>query len=164
MGKFISGVIVTLLVVAAVAMYGAKNFLTIDNTVVTTKVADDVSAEDVIEAMQSKSTEINMKYVGSIPLYQELRARGVETGHLEIFQFCNPTDARKMVNISPSFAAYLPCRITLVEGQDKKLYLTMMDLGLLIKTTNLNKDLLEIAHKVKKSLEEIMAAGASGEF
>lgn len=164
MGKFLTGFILALILAAAGVMYAKNKWVNIDNTVVTMDVAEGVEAQDVIDAMLSKATEVNMKYVGNIPLYKELRARNVESGHLEIFQFCNPTDARKMVDISPSFAAYLPCRIVLVEGKDKKLQVIMMDLGLVIKAAELDGDLLDIANKVNGQLHSIMEAGASGDF
>ena len=61
-----------------------------------------------------------MKSVGHQPLSKELAARGVESGRLEIFQFCNPNDAHVMVTHNPIFAAYMPCRIALVEDSEGK--------------------------------------------
>lgn len=135
----------------------------IAKTVVTKEVAEGVTAEDVIDSMKSKSAEINMKFVSSIPLYKELRARGIKTGHLEIFEFCNPEDAKIMTDVNLSFAAYLPCRIVLIE-KDNKLYLTMLDLDIIIQQASLENKLLNIAKKVNKQLHEIINAGANGDF
>ena len=164
--RFISGCLTGLLVVVVAGIFGyitMANPKIIDKTVVTMAVAEDVSAEDIIESLKSKAVEVNMKFVSSIPLYKELRARGIKTGHLEIFEFCNPEDAKKMTDISLSFAAYLPCRIVLVEKNDK-LFLTMLDLSLIIKGAALEGRLLDIARKVNNSLVAIMTAGSTGDF
>ncbi len=150
-------------ILVAGLFYVVKKNLTVANTVVVKQVADGIEAQDVIDAMLSKASELNMKYVGNLPLHKELQARDIESAHLEVFQFCNPEDARKMVDVDMTFSAYLPCRISLV-GKDNKLYLTMMDLDLLINIADLDDDLLAIANRVRDTLQEIMDAGASGEF
>lgn len=136
----------------------------INQTVIKMPLADDVSADDAIDALQSKSVELNMKFVAHQPLSKELEARGVETGRLEIFQFCNPMDAHEMVKYNPIFAAYMPCRIALVEDQDGKQWLMMLNLDMLINNTPLPPELREIAERVNNTLTQIMEAGASGEF
>ena len=136
----------------------------INQTVVKMALADDVSADDAIEALQSKSVELNMKFVAHQPLSKELESRGVESGRLEIFQFCNPMDAHEMVKFNPIFAAYMPCRIALVEDQDGKTWLMMLNLDMLINNSPLTPELREIAERVNDTLTQIMEAGATGEF
>ena len=136
----------------------------INQTVVKMPLADDVNADDAIEALQSKAVELNMKFVAHQPLSKELEARGVETGRLEIFQFCNPMDAHEMVKFNPIFAAYMPCRIALVEEPDGKHWLMMLNLDMLINNSPLPPDLRKIAERVNNTLIQIMEAGASGDF
>jgi len=136
----------------------------INQTVVKMALAEDVSADDAIEALQSKSVELNMKFVAHQPLSKELESRGVETGRLEIFQFCNPMDAHEMVKFNPIFAAYMPCRIALVEDQDGKTWLMMLNLDMLINNSPLTPELRTIAERVNDTLIQIMEAGATGEF
>jgi uncharacterized protein (DUF302 family) len=136
----------------------------IDQTVIKMALAEDVSAEDAIDALRSKSVELNMKFVAHQPLSKELEARGVETGRLEIFQFCNPMDAHEMVKFNPIFAAYMPCRIALVEDQEGKHWLMMLNLDMLINNTPLPPELRKIAERVNATLTQIMEAGANGEF
>ena len=136
----------------------------INQTVVKMALAEDVSADDAIEALQSKSVELNMKFVAHQPLSKELESRGVETGRLEIFQFCNPMDAHEMVKFNPIFAAYMPCRIALVEDQDGKTWLMMLNLDMLINNSPLPPELRTIAERVNDTLTQIMEAGATGEF
>ena len=136
----------------------------IEQTVIKQQLAEGVSADDAIEALKSKAVEVNMKFVAHQPLSKELEARGVETGRLEIFQFCNPMDASEMVKFNPVFAAYMPCRIALVEDQEGKTWLMMLNLDMLINNTPLPPELKKIAQKVNNNLTQILEAGATGEF
>jgi len=127
-------------------------------------LATGVSADDAIVAIKSKAIELNMKFVAHQPLSKELKARGIKSGRLEIFQFCNPADAHKMVKFNPIFAAYMPCRIALVEDNDGKVWLMMINLDMLINNTDLPPELKTIAMRINKTLTQIMEAGASGDF
>ncbi|VAX14577.1 hypothetical protein MNBD_GAMMA24-1599 [hydrothermal vent metagenome] len=136
----------------------------ISQTVSKLPLADDVSADDAIIALKSKAIELNMKFVAHQPLSKELKARGIKSGRLEIFQFCNPEDAHKMVKFNPIFAAYMPCRIALVEDENGKVWLMMINLDMLINNTDLPPKLKTIAMRINKTLAQIMQAGASGDF
>jgi len=136
----------------------------IEQTVVKQPLAEDVTADDAIDAMQSKAVELNMKFVAHQPLSKELNARGVDSGRLEIFQFCNPMDAHEMVQFNPIFAAYMPCRIALVEDQDGKIWVMMLNLDMLINSTALPPELKAIATRVNETLTQILEAAATGEF
>ncbi|MDZ7754408.1 MAG: DUF302 domain-containing protein [Gammaproteobacteria bacterium] len=136
----------------------------INQTVLKVPLAEDVSADDAIDALQSKAIALNMKFVAHQPLSKELEARGVDSGRLEIFQFCNPSDAHKMVTHNIIFAAYMPCRIALVEDGDGRMWLMMMNLDMLINAAPLPPDVMEVAESVNDTLKAIMYAGANGEF
>jgi len=136
----------------------------INQTVTKVKLAEGVTADDAIDALQSRAIALNMKLVAHQPLSKELEARGIKSGRLEIFQFCNPEDAHKMVSFNPIFAAYMPCRIALVEEPDGSTWLMMINLDMLINNVELPPDLKAIATHINKNLVEIMQAGASGTF
>jgi len=136
----------------------------VSQTVTKQLLADGVSADDAIEAIKSKAIELNMKFVAHQPLSKELNSRGVKSGRLEIFQFCNPLDAHEMVKFNPIFAAYMPCRIALVEEDDGKTWLMMINLNMLINNTALPAELKKIATRINDTLVQIMEAGATGEF
>ena len=136
----------------------------INQTVTKIELAEDVSADDAIDALQSRAIALNMKMVAHQPLSQELQARGIDSERLEIFQFCNPEDAYKMVRFNPIFAAYMPCRIALVEEPDGSIWLMMINLDMLIDNTELPPELKAIATRINSNLMEIMQAGATGAF
>ena len=136
----------------------------INQTVTRVQLAEGVSADDAIDALQSRAIALNMKLVAHQPLSKELKARGIDSGRLEIFQFCNPEDAYKMVSYNPIFAAYMPCRIALVEQPDGTTWLMMINLDMLINNTELPPELKAMATKINNNLMEIMQAGATGAF
>ncbi len=105
-----------------------------------------------------------VKMVGNQIVHKEVRARGIETGILEIYQFCDPEDAVKLVQFNPLYAAYMPCRVALVEDGDKKLWLTMINLDFLIENVPLPEDLRTIAININGKMLEIISAASTGEF
>ena len=136
----------------------------ISRSVVKMSVVDGVSLDDAAEAMVSKAAEFNLKLVGRQRVHAEIRARGFKSPHLEILQFCDPEDAVKMVVMDPLYAAYMPCRIALVEDNTGKPWLLMLNLDMLINSNSLSPELQAIAIRVNQSMLAIMTAGATGEF
>ncbi len=134
------------------------------DTVVRMPLAGNVSMDDAVEAMKIRANNLNMKLVGELPLYKQLQAMGEKSRRIEIFQFCDPVTAKKMVAANLDFAAYLPCRISLIEDEKGKGWLVMMNLDPLINAGNLSADVKKDAIKVRDALTEIMRAGAKGEW
>lgn len=161
--SFITAVVTTGGAYAAKSAPPSASF-DVSQTVIKQQLAEGVTADDAIDAIKSKAIQLNMKFVAHQPLSKELIARGVKSGRLEIFQFCNPLDAHKMVKFNPIFAAYMPCRIALVETEDGKLWLMMIDLNMLINNTELPPELKKIATRINNTLLQIMDAAAKGEF
>lgn len=132
--------------------------------VVKMPLAKGVSLDDSVEAMKIRANNLNMKLVAEMPLSKQLQAMGEKSRRIDIFQFCDPLSAKKMVEANIDFAAYLPCRIALVEDKDGKGWLVMANLDPLIASPALNAKLREDAKKVRDTLLEIMQAGAKGEW
>jgi uncharacterized protein (DUF302 family) len=112
----------------------------------------------------SRAAEINLKFVARQQVSKELEARGLKTPYLDIFQFCNPEDARQMIMHDPIYAAYMPCRIAMVEDKEGQLWLMMLNLDMLINSELLPPALTEIAIRVNQAMLDVMVAGATGEF
>lgn len=140
------------------------NITDIKQTVVQMSLQEGVSREDAIEALMSRAVEINLKFVARQQVSKELEARGLKSPYLDIFQFCNPEDAGKMIRHDPIYAAYMPCRIALVEDKEGKLWLMMLNLDMLINSALLPPELTEIAIRVNQAMLDVMVAGATGEF
>ena len=138
--------------------------MSIADTVVKLPLEDGVSMDDAIESMKLRANALNFKLVAHQPLYKELEAMGLESKRVEIFQFCDARIAHTMISENLDFAAYLPCRITLIEDKNGQAWLVTLDLDQVIKMANLTPELLENATKVRDTIKEIMEAGASGDL
>jgi len=136
----------------------------ISQTVLKMGLVDGVSGDDAADAMRSKAAELNMKLVGHQNVGLELQNRGIDSPRLEIFQFCDPEDAVKMVKFNTLYAAYMPCRIALVEDSDGKLWLEMLNLDMIIQAFPLPPELQAIAITVNGTMLDIITAGSTGEF
>jgi uncharacterized protein (DUF302 family) len=136
----------------------------IGQTVVRMPLAEGVSMDDAVDSMKLRANQLNMMLVSEQPLYKQVRAMGQESRRMEIFQFCDPLTAIKMVAYNMDFAAYMPCRIALVEDKDGRGWLVMMNLDMFIEGASLSPELKQLAIDVRDKLNEIMKAGANAEL
>ena len=142
----------------------APEIIEIQNAVLKMPLNKGVSTEDAALSINAKAEELNMKKVGYLPVSEELRARGYDARHLEIFLFCNPEDAMKMVEFNTLYAAFMPCRIALVEDQEGHLWLEMLNLDMIIDRYPLPEELRKIAITINGQMLEIITAGVKGSF
>lgn len=70
----------------------------------------------------------------------------------------------KMVAFNTIYAAYMPCRIALVEDANKKNWLLMLNLDMIINAFSLPAELQAIAIGVNGEMLSILTAGATGNF
>lgn len=136
----------------------------IEQTVVKMQIEDGVSMDDAVSSMKLRANMRNMKLVAELPLSKQIEAMGKKARRMEIFQFCDPLIAQRMVEANIHFAAYLPCRIALVEDEKGKGWLVMMNLDMMTQGATLTEALKVEAKKVRDALMDIMQAGASGEL
>ena len=134
----------------------------IKQTVVRMALEDGVSTDMAEQAMLSKAEEIGLKKVAQQKVSKFLSRQDVEMPHLSIYQFCNPLDARLMVMADPVFSSYMPCRISMVEDGNGKLWLMMLNLDMLINSKLLPAEVVETAIRVNQQMLDVMTAGAAG--
>jgi len=129
------------------------------------KVKPGVTINDLEQALTQIAAERNMKGVGDLPLSKELEARtGKPQKFLKVYSFCTPATARMMVDFSPHMAAYLPCRITVVEKEDG-LWMYTLNMDMMVKMgRKLPSPLKEEAWKVRETIWDMMERGSKGEF
>ena len=102
-------------------------------TVWKVQVNEGLSPGDVEDAMRSVATEHNIKNVGELPLSKQVEAMsGKPYRYMKIFMFCNALTAAKMVDYSDAFSAYLPCRVTLLEDKQGRLWIYSLNMDLMI--------------------------------
>ena len=129
------------------------------------KVKPGVTIQQIEESFRQVAAEFNMREVGVLPLSKELAARsGKAEPTLTIYQFCNPSIARRMVDFSPHMAAYMPCRVALVERQDG-LWLYTLNMDMMVKMgRKLPSPLKEEAWQVRQAMWNLIHKGANGDF
>lgn len=146
------------------AAHAGSNTMNIEDTVVKKQIAEDVSMDDAVASMKLRANLRNMKLVAELPLSKQIQSMGKEARRMDIFQFCDPLTAQRMVEANINFAAYLPCRIALVEDEKGKGWLVMMNLDIMINGAELTPDLKAKAIEVRDALNDIIEAGANGDL
>ena len=139
---------------------------TADATVWKYPVEEGLTVEDVELSMKNIANEHNIKAVGELPLSEQVKLMtGEEQRFLKIYMYCNPLTAMKMVEYSDAYSAYLPCRISLIEDKQGKLWLYAMDMDMMVwGGATLPDYLLEEALKVRFIIRDIMQRAAEGDF
>ncbi len=135
-------------------------------TVWRAKVADGLTFDEVDQSIQTIAQERNIKDVGSLPLGDQVEAMtGAPWRILKIYLYCNPLTAAKMVEFDPAFAAYLPCRVSLVEDENGELWIYTLNMDLMIYGgETLPEELLVEALEVKETMQQILNRAAEGDF
>lgn len=134
------------------------------------KALPGLTFDEVIESLQSKGFDLNMRPTGHNTPYKILRETfDPESPRLEMLSFCDLTTMRMIMNYSLEFGAFLPCRITVAEDNEGNIWLMTMDWDVrwLDTSPNPNRisdDLRERAIRVRENIEIMMEAAATGDF
>jgi len=156
-------VVLSLLIMAVSA--AEKPVFDIVKTVIKMQIEEEVSIDDAISSLKLRANVLNMKLVAHQPLSEEYKALGLpNVNRTEIFQFCDAKIAKEMIEYDISYAAYMPCRITLVVDEHGTGWFVTMDMNIFIASAKLPERLRKLAVDVHKTLMEMMEAGASGEL
>lgn len=129
------------------------------------KVKDGVTVAEIEQAFESVAAEDNIKAVGELPLSKELEARtGEKQKFLKVYSYCSPATARAMVEFSPHMAAYLPCRVTVLEKEDG-LWIYTLNMDMMVRMgRKLPPELRESVQKVRDTIWKMLERGSRGEF
>ncbi len=135
-------------------------------TVWKAKVKDGLTFEDVDQAIKSIANAMNIKDVGELPLGDQVGAlQGKPWRKLKIYLYCNPLTAAHMIDFSDAYAAYLPCRVALLEDKAGNLWIYTLNMDMMIYGGKpLPPELKSEALKVKAIIKAVLEQGAQGEF
>jgi uncharacterized protein (DUF302 family) len=135
------------------------------------KAAEGLTFDDIIEAMDLKANEVNFKKVGHNKIWQDVGAiSGLPTLRVEILQYCDAMVGRKMLDFSPEFVIFIPCRIAVMEDANGDIWLMTLDWNVTWLAmawhpdSQLGEELKKDAVRIRDSIEQIMHAGATGEW
>ena len=129
-------------------------------------VKEGLSAEDVVESMKSLAVQHNMLFVGEAPFYKQVEAvTGEPYRYVAFYSFCDARVGADMLEYNTAYTAFMPCRISLVEDGNGRLWLHMMDLDVFIYGGKpLPVEVRAGAIRVRDALEKILQGAAEGEF
>lgn len=133
------------------------------------KVAIDpgVSLGDAAESMRLRANALNLQLVAELPMSKQVEAvTGKPQRTITIFQFCDAMLAKDLIDVNLEFSIFMPCRIALIEDASGQGWLVMMDVNVnaVAQEKRLPPALKARIEAVRKSLVEIMQAGAKGEL
>jgi uncharacterized protein (DUF302 family) len=129
------------------------------------RAAPGVTVAQIEQAFASVAAEYNLRAVGELPLSKELEARtGQPQKFLKVYSYCNPSTARRMLDFSPSMAAFLPCRVTVMEREDG-LWLYTLNMDMMTRMgRRLPPELKAEAARVRDAIRAMLDRGAAGDF
>jgi uncharacterized protein (DUF302 family) len=130
------------------------------------EVNDDLSPEDVVEALKSLAIERNFLFVGEFAFYKQVETlTGEEYRYLNFLSFCDARVAKMMLEYQNAYSGFMPCRIALVEDNQGTLHLYSMNLDLMIHGgKELPPELKKEVLRIRNNLREMMDKAAAGEF
>lgn len=135
------------------------------------KVNEGLTAEEVIEAMDSRAIEVNFKKVGFTHISKELTAKlGEQSPHIAILHYCDALVGRKIMDYSPEFSIFLPCRISLIQDQKGDMWLMTLDWDatwlnyVWHPDSQLDAELKQEGVRIRDAMHSIMTAGATGDW
>ncbi len=132
------------------------------------KVKDGISPEDIVETMNSIAEENNFLVVGDskMNINSSIKKTGnKDDRYIRILSYCSPGIAKKFINYSKEYGAFMPCRVMIVEDDEGNLWLETMAMELMLYGGKpLPKDMLEMAQSVRKTMYTMMDSAATGDF
>jgi uncharacterized protein (DUF302 family) len=125
-----------------------------------------VSMSEAAESMRLRANTLNLQLVAELRCKQVEAVTGKPQRTITIFQFCDAVTAKELIDVDVDFAVFMPCRIALIEDASGQGWLVMMDVNVdaIAKEKHVPQALKDRINAVRKSLLEIMQAGAKGEL
>ncbi len=131
------------------------------------KVSPDVSNDDIKDIIENVASDGNMQLVGDVTMFNgsPLEEGGPKTKYTRIFSLCSRPIAKKFLDYSMAYGAFMPCRIMLQEDDNGDRWLYTMDMGLMIHGGKpLPDDMLKMAEQVRDTVYGAMDKAAKGDF
>ncbi|WP_006787800.1 DUF302 domain-containing protein [Thiorhodospira sibirica] len=127
-------------------------------------VAEGVSATDAVDSMKLRADLLNFPLVADLPLSRQIQRLGETSGYMHILGFCDALIAKRMVEFDVIFSGFLPCRIAVVEDTTGKVWITTLNMDMMLHAAELSEELKPLAQQVRDVIYEIIDAGVNGDF
>jgi uncharacterized protein (DUF302 family) len=135
------------------------------------KAAEGVTFDDIIEAMDLKANDVNFKKTAHSKIWKDVAAiSGVPTTRIEVLHYCDAIVGRRMLDFSPEFSVFIPCRIAVYEDANGEIWIMTLDWDVSWITqawqpgSQIGDQLQQDAVRIRDAMTQIMEAGAKGEW
>lgn len=165
----ITGFVLSSLLISAPASWAVapKVEQSTQNSVYKVAIDRNISLAEAAESMRLRANALNLQLVAELPMSRQVEAvTGKPQRTIIIFQFCDAVLARDLIDVNMDFSIFMPCRIALIEDASGQGWLVMMDVNVdeVAQEKRLPPALKTRIEAVRKSLLDIMQAGAKGEL
>lgn len=135
------------------------------------KAAEGLAFDDIIEAMDLKANDVNFKKTAHSKIWKDIAAiSGMPTTRIEVLHYCDAIVGRRMLDFSPEFSVFIPCRIAVYEDANGEIWLMTLDWDVSWITqawqpgSQIGEQLQQDAIRIRDAMTQIMEAGAKGEW
>jgi uncharacterized protein (DUF302 family) len=131
-----------------------------------------VTFDEVVESMKLRANQLNLKLVGHSPLIKDIQAvlGDTTTPRMEVFHFCDIAAGREIMKLSPESIVFLPCRIAVMEDDQKNVWVLTLDWdtawleGLDTPSFGVSAEISKMAKDIRDRMDNVMQAGANGDL
>lgn len=129
-------------------------------------VEEGISIEEVKDSLKSIATGHNFLFVGEAPFYKQVEAiTGKPFRHISFLSFCDAEVGKMMVDYRDAYTGFMPCRISVTEDKEGKIWLHTIDLDYMIHGgKEMPPELKKAAMKVRNTIHAMMEGAAVGDF
>lgn len=131
----------------------------------------DLSFDDVVESMKLRANQVNLKLVGHSPMIKDIQAVLGDTTapRMEVFHFCDIEAGREVMKLVPEAIVFLPCRIAVMEDNNKRIWVLTLDwdmswLDTINGSMGITPELAKKAKDIRDRLDNVMHAAANGDL
>lgn len=130
-----------------------------------------LSFDDVVVSMQLRANQLNLKQVGHSPMIKDIQAVLGDTTspRMEVFHFCDIAAGRELMKLVPESIVYLPCRIAVMEDNNKNIWVLTLDWDLswldsIDGSMGVTPELAKMAKDIRDKMDNVMKAAAEGDL
>ncbi|MEW5787036.1 MAG: DUF302 domain-containing protein [Pseudomonadota bacterium] len=132
---------------------------------------DGLSFDEVVESMKLRANQLNFKLVGHSPMWKDIQAVLGDTAapRMEVFHYCDIAAGREVLKYAPESIVFLPCRIAVMEDNNKKIWVLTLDwntswLDSISGQMGAPSELMKHATDIRDKMDNIMRAAAAGDL
>lgn len=135
------------------------------------KAKEGLTFDDVVQSMELRANQVNMKRVGHNPMWKDFEAvlGDATRPRIEVFHYCDIAAGREVLKFAPEAIVYLPCRIAVMEDDKKQIWVLTLDwdtawLSAISGHMGVPSTLVKAAEDIRYKLDNIMRAAANGDL